>query len=47
VSKDLRGNVSKMLSFSPRLAGIPDESIPHALPAHMGKLLQLMKDLRE
>lgn len=46
VSKDLRGNVSKMLSFSPRLAGVPDEELPAALPADMSKVLQFIKEVK-
>lgn len=47
VSRDLKGNVTKMLSFSPRLAGIADELIPSVLPANMSKVLQFIKEVKE
>jgi energy-coupling factor transporter ATP-binding protein EcfA2 len=46
-SKDLKGGVTKMLSFSPRLAGVRDEELPEALPADMSKVLKLIKELKE
>lgn len=45
-SKDVRGTVQKMLSFNPRIAGVPDEEIPAAMPPHMGKLLEFIKEAR-
>jgi GTPase SAR1 family protein len=45
-SKDIRGSIQKMLSFNPRIAGVPDDDIPVAMPPHMGKLLEFIKSVK-
>ena len=45
-SKDVRGTVQKMLSFNPRIAGVPDEDIPAAMPPNMTKLLEFIKSVK-
>lgn len=46
-AKDVRGTITKTMSFNARIAGIRDEDIPEALPAHMGKVLEFIKSVKE
>jgi hypothetical protein len=45
-SKDLAGRTTKMLNFSPRLAGIPDAEMPEMLPADFVKLQEFIKSVK-
>ena len=47
VSKDLGGNVKKLLNFAPCVRGLSDEDTPTAFPPDLKKLVEFIKEAKK